>query len=227
MPGSSPFTPDRPYQPRDLTRKELLREDIHSFFSPKEKRLVRVSGVPNLALMLQHEFGPQYTAFVERPRMLTVDKDIYEFASWTRDRDGRELLMLLVPTRSSESMSGGRRRHRKAEALLAAAEAAHLPLQFVLETELIEQGALLASHVRMLPGVQLAARLDNRPVLRERILDFVTNEQRCRISHILRGLERYLRSDVRCVVCDLVHAGLLKFDPEQAWSDQVLVWCTP
>lgn len=222
--NSAHTTPDRPYKARDLTRRELLKEDIHSYYSPKERRLIRVVGLPALSMALQREFGPQFVAYVERPRILTVGKDRYEFAFWTKDREGRESLLLLVPTGSSESVSGGRRRHRQAEALLAAAEAAHLPLQFVLETELIEQRISLASHIRMLPSVQLAARLDNRPVLRERILDFVVAQERCRVSHIFRSLDNYLTSDVRCVVCDLVHAGLLDYPRDQTWNDNVAVW---
>lgn len=223
---SAQTTPDRPYIARDLTRRELLKEDIHSYYSPKERRLIRVIGLPNLAMGLQREFGPQIVAYVERPRILTVGKDRYEFAFWTQDRDGRESLLLLVPTGNSESVSGGRRRHRQAEALLAAAEAAHLPLHFVLETDLIEQRLSLASHIRMLPSVQLAARLDNRPVLRERILEFVVEQDRCRVSHIIRSLDQYLTSDVRCVVCDLIHAGLLDYSRDQTWNDNIAVWRT-
>lgn len=224
MPEIAPPPDDRPYQPRDLTKKELLREDIHSFFSPKEQRWIRVVGIAGLAIALQQEYAPFVTTYVERPRMLWVGKELYEFAIWTRERDGRETLLLLVPTRSSESVSGGRRRHRQAEALLAAAEAAHLPLKFVLETDLVEQGALLASYVRMLPGVQLAARLDNRIALRARILEFVASQNRCRVSYIVKSLDQYLMSDVRCVVCDLVHAGLLEYSQDHAWNDHSLVW---
>lgn len=224
MADSSPPRIDRPYQPRELTKKELLRENIHAYFSPKEQRWIRICGVANLVIGLQQEFAPFITGYVERPRMLSVGNDIYEFAFWARDRDGRETLLLLVAMCSSESISGGRRRHRQAEALLAAAEAANLPLQFVLESDLMAQGALLASHIRLLSGVQLAARLDNRAVLRDRIVEFVASQQRCHVSLVVRSLDQYSMSDVRLVVCDLIHAGLLEFARDQAWNDQSVVW---
>lgn len=218
---------DRPYQSRELTRRELLRLDIHSFYSPKERRFVRVVGLAHLAMALQREFEPNCLEYVERPRMLTVGKEMYEFSFWTRSRNGRESLPLLVPTRSSVPVSSGRRRHREAEHLLAAAEAAHLPLEFVLETELLEQGAALASHLRMLASVQLAARQDNRPILRECVMTFVRSQERSRVSHIVSALGGYLMSDVRCVICDLVHAGQLDYDRAVAWSQHSLVWATP
>ena len=215
---------ERPYRSRDLTLRELRREDIYSFLSPKEGRLARVAGLPALALRLQKEFEPRTVAVVERPRRLIVGKEVYEFAIWTLDIDGRESLWMLVPTTASVPESNGRRKHRKAQQLLEAAEAAHLPLRFVLETELIEQGALMASHLRMLPSVQLARRLNNRVIVRERILELLVDGKKLRVSQIVAMLDGYLASDVRCVVCDLVHAGHIDYDRAIAWNQHSVVW---
>jgi hypothetical protein len=216
---------DYPYTSRTLTRRELQKLDIHTFNSPKEDtRMVRVVGLPNLALALRLEFDPTIIAYTERPRLLRCGADVYEFSYWYLERGGRETLALLVPTPDSAPAEGGRRRHRRAEQLLDAARAAHLPLSFVFESELVAQGQELATFLRMLPSVQIARRLANRYPLREHILRIVTQFDRCRLSQLVSALEGYAPADVQCVTCDLAHAGLLAFDAKAPLNSHSLFW---
>lgn len=214
---------ERPYSPRDLTRRELQKLDVHTFQSPKERRRVRVVG-PALVLALRLEFDPDVVAYVERPRRLVCGPHTYEFSFWYRERSGREHLLLLVPTSESAPLAGGRRRHRQAEQLLDAAEAAHLPLRFEHESDLIAQSNETASWLRMLPSVQLAQRLENRLPLRTRIVQIVGQFERCRMSQLEAALDGYSPADVRCITCDLAHAGLLAFDAKASLHQHTLFW---
>jgi hypothetical protein len=203
-----------PYTARELSPKEVRDEDIYTFNSPKMGgRRTRVAQLPNLILALQLEFDPEVERFVERPRRLTCDTDTYEFSFWYRLRSGREYLPLLVSTGSTEPAASTRRRHRKERQLLEAAERAQLPLKFEFETDLLQHAAALASWLRMLPGVQLASRFKHRFDLRERILEIARRFDRVRISQIVDVLDGFPAGDVRCVICDLIHAGHLCIDP--------------
>lgn len=204
-----------PYTARELSPKEVREESIYTFNSPKMTgRRIRVANLPHLILALQFEFDPDVESYVERPRLLICDTETYEFSFWYRVRSGREYLPLLVPIGSSEPSASGPRRHRKERQLLDAAERAQLPLKFELETDLLQHAAAFASWLRMLPGVQLASRFSHRFDLRSRILEVALRLDRLRISQIVDALDGFPPADVRCVICDLIHAGLLVIDPK-------------
>lgn len=204
-----------PYTARELNPKEVRKESIYTFNSPKmEDRRVRVVNLPNLVLALRLEFDPDVESYVERPRLITCGRETYEFSFWYRLRSGREYMPLLVPVGSSEPSAAGTRRHRKERQLLDAAENTHLPLKFELETDLLQHAAAFASWLRMLPSVQLARRLSHRFDLRERVLEVAHRFDRLRISQIVDALEGHPAADVRCVICDLIHEGLLIIDPK-------------
>lgn len=202
-----------PYTARELSPKEVRDEDIYTFNSPKMAgRRTRVAMLPNLILALQLEFDPEVESYIERPRRLTYDADTYEFSFWYRTQSGREYLPLLVPTGSTEPGASASRRHRKERQLLDAAERAQLPLKFEFETDLLQHAAAFASWLRMLPGVQLASRFKHRLDLRERIMEIARRFDRVRISQIVDALDGFPSGDVRCVICDLIHAGHLSID---------------
>lgn len=204
-----------PYTARELTPKEVRDEDIYSFNSPKlEHRRVRVATIPHLMLALRLEFDSEVESYVERPRLLSCESATYEFSFWYRLRSGREFLPLIVPAGSSEPGASGHRRHRKEKQLLAAAEGAQLPLHFEFETELLHLAPAFASWLRMLPGVQLASRFSHRYDLRDRILEVARRFDRIRASQIVDALDGFPAADVRCVICDLIHAGFLVIDPK-------------
>ena len=204
-----------PYTARELSPKEVRDEDIYTFNSPKMgARRTRVAMLPNLFLALQLEFDPEVESYVERPRRLICDAETYEFSFWYRTTSGREYLPLLVPVGSSEPSAPARRRHRKERQLLEAAERARLPLKFEFEADLLQSATAFASWLRMLPGVQLASRFRHRFDLRARVLDIAGRFDRLRISQIVDALDGFPPGDVRCVICDLIHAGRLSIDPK-------------
>jgi hypothetical protein len=199
--------PVRPYEAREFNHRELQRKDIYSYFSPKEDRLVRVSGPLNLAFALLLEFKPEVRGFIERPRTLACGTDAYEVDFWYVDAANRERMTMTVPAKSSVAAEGGRRRHRRALQLVEAAEAAHLPLEFEQEAQLLEQTHAVQNAFRLLPSVQLAHRLPNRAVFREQVLTLLTQFECLRIEHVEANLDRFPRPDIRCVVADLLHSG--------------------
>jgi hypothetical protein len=204
-----------PYVARELSLKEIRDLDVYTFTSPKNAmRRIRIVGIPALVLALRLEFNPDVESYVERPRLLKCSSDVFEFSFWYRTVNGRESLPLLVHAADSAPAIAGRWRHRKAEQLLIAAQEAHLPLEFVFESDLIDQGAEFSTWLRMLPSVQLAHRYPHRFELRTRVMEVAATPERCRISQIVDALGGYVAADIRCIVCDLIHAGILVIDPK-------------
>lgn len=214
-----------PYQPRTLRLRELQKQPVYSFFSPKCKRFVRVVGLPRLAVVLEIEFDPTVEVYVERPRTLRVDEEEeVEFSYWHRHRGGRERLTLVVCAPDTVLASGGRHQHRRAEALLAAAEVAKLPLRFVVEADLPQRSARVTNQFRLLPSVQAAHQLPSRQPLRQRILEVVSSRERVRIEQIEQQLEAFCPADVSCGVADLLHAGEVGVDLDKLIGPSTLVW---
>lgn len=211
----TPLPPaDRPFQARALTLPEIRRGDVHSFVSPKEGgRLVRVLGLARIAQALLIEMDFNIVAYVERPRVLKVGKERHEICFWHRDRHGEERMLMVVPgTRRVGAETRAHREHRRAEALIEAARAAHLPLQFVHEADVLAQGQRIALAYRLLPDVQSAQRLTNRGQLQDLILGLLAQHARLRFSQIVAGTDGYRPADVQCVLALLLHAGQLRCD---------------
>lgn len=209
---------DRPYTARALTLPEVRAGDIHSFHSPKEGRLVRVDGLAHIAQALLLELNPDITAYTERPRQLTIGTASYELSFWCRLRRGEERMLLVVPGTVQGAQRAARRQHREAEALLEAARAAYLPLQFVHEADLLAQPERVALAYRLLPDVQAAVRLANRGLLEDEIVAACRRHQRLRFAQLTGALGNYLPADVQCVVAYLLHTGALVSDA----SDRLL-----
>jgi len=208
-----------PYTARELSYREVRDEDIYTFHSPKhDLRRVRVAHIATYMLALVLEFDPNVECYVERPRILKCDGQIYEFAFWYRERSGRECLPLLVPNSATNPAPSGLRRHRQAEKILAAAEQAHLPLKFEFETELLQRATELDTWLQLLPSVQLAVQMPHRFELRRRVMDVARSLGRIRASQIISALEGYPHSDVGCVIGDLIHAGLLTVSKQTVFS---------
>lgn len=203
-----------PFKARQLTRNERRDEDLYAFQSPKERRLVEVIGVPAFCLALLLEFNPRISTYVERPRTLVTPASRLELSFWIQDRHGRERFLLIVPTAESLPAQGGRRTHRRAEALLEAASAASIQILFISEPDLLEQRARIAQALRMLPYVQDVQRLPHRLYLRERVLSLLATSPRVRFSQVEQSLSDFVASDVRAVLCDLIHQGDLVLDLE-------------
>jgi hypothetical protein len=201
-----------PFVARKLTFREKRDLDLYTFESPKEGRRIEVIGLPAMCLALLSEFNANVAAYVERPRNLQVGENRYELSFWIRDCAGRERFLFIVPNGNSVPLNGGRRTHRMAAALHDAAAQAQMHLIFVSEPDLIDQRARISQAIRMLPYVQEAIRLPNREFLRERIRQLFEHHRQAQISQIERALAGFNSADVRAVICDLVHLGLLSID---------------
>lgn len=209
---------DRPYLARPLSLPEIRAGDVHSYASPKEGgRLVRVLGLARIAQAMLLEAAPHIVAYTERPRVLEVGNARYEICFWCREKTGEERMLMVVLGSSKPAPGGKRRAHRQAEALIDAARAAHLPLEFVHEADLLAQSDRIALAYRLLPDVQTALRLSNRGVLQDAILDQLSRHHRLRFSQLLTALEGYQPADVQGVLAYLVHGGTLACDATDRW----------
>jgi hypothetical protein len=213
-----------PYPPRPLTLRELQKQDIHSYYSPKRGELIRIASLARLGVALDLEWDPATELYVERPRKLQVGEAEIEFSFFHRLRSGREFLTLVVTVADAVRGSGGRHRHREAEAILSAAEAARLPLRFVLEPDVPPRSIRTTNQFRLLPSVQAAHRLANRQVVRQRILEAATARERLRIQQIEQQLGAFCVADVYCGVADLLHSGELAVDWDAPIGPNSLVW---
>lgn len=171
-----------------------------------------VVGIPAIAQLLLLDFEPNIVAIVERPRVLRAGSRSYEISFWCCERDGRERMLLLVPSSESTRNGNGRRYHREAEALIDAAKEAQLPLEFVHASELRAHEHRIALAYRLLPLVQTAHRLSNRLVLSNAILDVLVRFHRVRFSQLTAALDGYAAADVHCVLADLLHRGMVVSD---------------
>jgi hypothetical protein len=214
---------DHPFQPRPLTRPERRADDLHAFQSPKEKRRIEVIGVTALGLALLLEFNPNIVAYIERPRVIETSAGRHELSFWIRNKQGRERFLFIVPTSASQPGQNGRRIHRRTEALLEAARRAEIQLIFVSEPDLLDQRMRITQALRMLAYVQDVQRLPNRLYLRERVRANFELSARARFSDVAQSMPEFVASDIRAVVCDLVHQGELTIDPSTSLTMHAIV----
>jgi hypothetical protein len=158
------------------------------------------------------EFNPKVGAYTERPRVLSVGTALYEICFWWRDTSGEEHMLMIVMGTSSAAQAEKRRAHRDAEALIEAARAAHLPLEFIQERDVLAQSDRIALAYRLLPDVQTAIRLTNRGIVHDAIVDQLSRHHRLRFSQLTTALEGFQHADIQCVLAYLVHAGILTCD---------------
>lgn len=203
-----------PFAPRALMRSERRREDVYLYTSPKAARRVALIGPLALAQALLFEFMRSCLAFVERPRRLCVNDGHIELSFWTRHERGLERFWLLVPADDTRGPGSLRRTHRESAAIIAAAQAAQLSLEFIFEEDVRKQAALVSTWFRTLPYVQTAAALPSRFSLREHVLEVFNNVEQATFEQIEGTLRAFHAVDVRAIVCDLIHAGsLMLVDP--------------
>jgi hypothetical protein len=197
--------------------------DFYTFFSPKLERRVEIIGLPAMCLSLLNEFNCNIDNYVERPRILHARDRRHELTSWIRDRAGRERFLIAMPHDDCTRGAVGRQTHRQAAALLDASSLAQMQLIFVSDSEIIDQRNRISQALRMLPYVQVAHGLPNRPFLRQRVLELFRCHDRAQFSQIEKALVAFNAADVRAVVCDLVHDGWLEIDARSDLDINTLV----
>lgn len=198
---------DRPHAPRLLTHRELIANDVHSYYSPKEQRDIRVIGIARVAQGLLFESDPNVVAYTERPRLLQVGNRSYELCFWYREKSGREHMRMVVLVNAQTPGSGTRRAHREAQALIDAAQAAYVPLEFVTEAELLAQGERVALAYRWLQDVTSAHAMPNRGHVETAVLNVFAQFGRQRLAQLLAAMPGYAEVDIQCVLASLLHDG--------------------
>jgi hypothetical protein len=209
--GDEDFASSPPFTPRTLTRSERRRGDLYMYVSPKlSGRRVDLLGCATMALALQFEFDAEVATYVERPRTLSINDGHVELHFWTRLSHRRECFWLLVPVEDTHKPHTPHQEHRHACALLEAARAAHIVLQFIFEDELRQRAAMTGTWYRLLPYVQTAHTLPNRYALTESVVSLFRTQARATFDQIEGNLRGFDGADVRAVVCDLIHGGQLE-----------------
>lgn len=212
--STRPVEEGLPFEARPLTRKEQRRGDLYLYSSPRLRRTIAVIGAMTLAMALELEFSTVTTAYVERPRLLRYRDSEVELSFWQREHTGRERFYLLVPDEVSETEPKSRhRRHRDARDLIDAANAAGISLAFVFEADVLAKAASIATWYRLLPYVQTAHSLPHRQSIEGRLLESFVNQPRMSFDQCEAVLNGLHAADVRAVVCELIHRGLLLIDP--------------
>jgi hypothetical protein len=183
--------------------------------SPKLSRTVELIGCVNTALALTFEFDPRVTAYVERPRKLSLATGAtIEFAFWSREQKGRERFWLPVATSDTLAPTTPRREHRQARDIIEAAQTAHIAVEFFFEDDLRRQSATLSTWYRLLPYVQTAHALPHRESLSQQIRALFNIVAQATVEQIELQLQSFHAADVRAVLFDLVHRGeLMMADP--------------
>lgn len=212
-----------PHKARELTKKEISALDVRIFKSPKCERTVQVVGVPSFCLALCYEFDSRIALFVERPRFIQVGDESQELSFWTRDTNGKERYVLVVPSVDTEAAPEGRRKHRRAQQLLEAAAKVGLELEFVFEAEFVTRAGEVATALRLLPHVQISRTLPQRGVLRNAVRKAVAGWPKIRLSELQRSLQDFDPRDVQAIVADLIHEGTLQVDRQAPVSKHMLI----
>ncbi|HEX7323796.1 MAG TPA: hypothetical protein VF292_00390 [Rhodanobacteraceae bacterium] len=203
-----------PFEARPLTRKEERRGDLYLYASPKLQRTIAVIGAMTLAVALDLEFSTATVAYVERPRLLRYRDTEVELSFWDRERTGRERFYLLVSDATSELEPKSRhRQHRDARDLIDAANSAGISLEFVFEADVLAKAASIATWYRLLPYVQTAQSLPHRRSIEGRLLEAFASQRRMTFAQCEAALTGLHPGDVRAVICELIHRGLLWIDP--------------
>lgn len=223
-PAPSPRDRNWPFEPRELTRKEQRKDDLYLFTSPKLGRTVAVIGALALAQALELDFVTGTAGYVERPRRLEYGEGELELTFWRRERTGREQFLLLVPNASRElENESRRRRHRHSRAIIDAANAAGISLEFVFEDDVVAKAASIGTWFRLLPYVQTGLALPHRASIRDRLLEAFDAQARMTVMQVEAALTGLHAADVRAVMCSLIHSGELVIDPTRPLSRYTVV----
>jgi hypothetical protein len=213
----------RPVKPRTFGRREFERRNVYGFLSIKERRAIEIDGLPALSVALSLECDPQISAYVERPRKLSVlDKNL-ELDFWVRHKSGREEFLLVVSEAECVSNPGGTRSPRESGRLTEAASAASINLRCVTEYDVRIEGGRLMVRNRLLAFTQVAQTLANGLAIRTRVLEYFARADRARIDQVEQALAPLTPSDLHAVICELVCLGALTFEPAHGLTRHTVI----
>lgn len=199
------------FDPRALTRTELLRLDVYLFDSPKNGRRMTVIRPAALAKALYLEFSPDVRSYVERPRYLTGDGFRQELTFWWSTLRGLEQFCLL--TAYPEGTSGkARAAERKKDAIVSAGREAQIALQLIPEASFLQQATQNANRMRLLPYVQTAKQLSTIDNTKARVLEVFEFQPRLSFFRLEQAINNLDPRSVRAATCALIHEGKLAID---------------
>ncbi|MBK7145603.1 MAG: hypothetical protein IPH76_10485 [Xanthomonadales bacterium] len=143
--------------------------------------------------------------------MLSVDGSDIDLSFWTRSIKGVEQfsLITLSPEGTTAELLA---RNRRRDALVGAAQRAHLSLLFVPQSQFLQARTVNTNRLRLLPYIQAAADVPQATVLLERIVALFKTQPRLGFAQLERSLPEFDARDTRAVACQLVHQGVLRFD---------------
>jgi len=198
---------DAPFRGRELSLRELKRQDIYFYDSPKMGRRVTVVEPSRLALALELEFDPTVVTYVPRPRVLDTQAGRIELCFWSCNKAGFEQFRAIT-----FGATGDRKAEQRRAALLAAAATAEIALRLEPQAQYLQRATANANRLRLLPYVQTAQHLTQRETVSARILDAFRFQPRQSFHQLERTMDGFPPCDVRATACALVHAGHLKLD---------------
>ncbi|QDI03424.1 hypothetical protein E4A48_06715 [Xanthomonas cerealis pv. cerealis] len=204
---SARVTQDAAFLGRELSLRELKRQDIYFYDSPKLGRRITVVEPSRLALALELEFDPTVVAYVPRPRILDTQAGGIELCFWSCTNAGFEQFHSIT-----FGATGSRKTEQRRAALLLAAATAQIALRLEPQAQYLHRATANANRLRLLPYVQTAQHLAQRETVSARILDVFRYQPRQSFHQLELTMEGFDPCDVRATACALVHAGHLKLD---------------
>jgi hypothetical protein len=217
-----------PFNPRQLTNAELGRHNVFMTAKPRTEELVALVDPIRLAQWLLLVFDRDYSECIERPRQLTLHHDVsVELDFWTRRRDGSEMFWVVVAESDSQHSVTGRV-HRDATLWAQAAANTGIPLTFVHERQILQQGHRVGNYFRLLPHVQAAYQLSDIAILRDRVTDLASHwPVPMTFEQIERSLPLLDTAAVRATLCSFIYEGSLSFEADLPLTARTLLtWST-
>ncbi|WP_027080406.1 hypothetical protein [Luteimonas mephitis] len=215
--------PNLPYTPRKLSLGERNRHETFVFFSPRNRRVVTVADMVNVAVALKFEFNPNIRRYIERPRRIQFTaKQQIDVSFWTRDTSGEERFYLVVPEAGTVGSTTGTVSIRDRSELDDAAQRNGIRLHYISEPELLSAQAWLATGFELLPLVWDYGRLATRSLIRNQIRALLANTERVSLSNLIKTLD-FTPANVRAVAAGMIHQGELRLvDYSPGAADAIL-----
>jgi len=216
--------PTLPFRPRQLRPNERSREDLYTFYSPRNRRIVSVIDALNFGLALRLEFDSSIAAYVERPcQLMLSERRRIDLTYWVRPTSGEECFYLTIP--ASVTRNGRNTPHtpKDQDALTSAARRQGIRLDFVFEAELIAEGERLSTYFRLLPYVQSTRRLGNRGVIADGIRSYLSQIPRATFRQLTHALPSFHSSHVVAMAAAGLHDGTLHLLEDRALSPDSLL----
>ena len=202
---------DIPYQPRELSEKELTHLDVYLLRSPKARRMVGLVGAPCLAYWLEFEFDPTIEVCVERPRKLELHQNRQvEIDFWTKSVTQDEAYWVVLNLGDSLSTEGGYV-PRDFNLWDRVMQRVGIAIKFLSEQELNSRAQRISNWIRILPYVQASRRNSSMTNVMGRIKElFGPGIVSLSFEQIELSLSDICRNDARIGACVLIHSGWLK-----------------